>query len=224
MYHVHIEWASGWFIGSPACEGCGVPTQRNRASASLEATARLDRDVLVAAACELVDRHGVARFTMRMLGDHVGHSAMATYRHVAGKDELVALAADSVLAGVVIPEPDSGTPRERLRAVAQNAFLQMAAHPWVAPFLLTRWRTVPNAERVFTAMVEFLSEVEPDRERARLGVGALRAYLIGWLAGSGLDRDTPLVDDPEAVLSAPARQQFEFGLDALIVGLLVSLS
>ena len=30
--------------------------------------------------------------------------------------------------------------------------------------------------------------------------------------------------DPKAVLSAAARQQFEFGLDALIVGLLVSLS
>jgi AcrR family transcriptional regulator len=185
---------------------------------------RLDRDVLVAATLALVDEHGVARFTMRMLGESVGHSAMATYRHVASKDELVALAADSVLGGVEVPDKDSGTPRERLRAVAQNAFLQMATHPWVAPFLLTRWRTVPNAERVFSAMVEFLSEVEPNTERARLGVGALRAYLIGWLAGSGLDRDVPAADGPRPRLSAAAREQFEFGLDAIIVGILVSLS
>lgn len=197
---------------------------QNDAPQTVEGAARLDRDLLVAAARELIDRHGVARFTMRMLGEHVGHSAMATYRHVAGKDELVALAADSVLAGVEVPDRGSGTPRERLRAVAQNAFLQMAAHPWVAPFLLTRWRTVPEAERVFTAMVEFLGEVEPDRERARLGVGALRAYLIGWLAGSGLDRQTPVPEGSGPVLSAAARQQFEFGLDAIIVGILVSLS
>ena len=194
------------------------------AEPDVEPPGRLDRDVLVAAALELVDRHGVSRFTMRMLGEHVGHSAMATYRHVAGKDELVALAADAVLAGVEVPDRGSGTPRERLRTVAQNAFLQMAAHPWVAPFLLTRWRIVPNAERVFEAMVEFLSEVEPDRERARLGVGALRAYLIGWLAGSGLDRVAAPPDGPRHPLSAAAREQFEFGLDAIIVGILVSLS
>jgi AcrR family transcriptional regulator len=201
-----------------------APGAEPSVEAGVDTPGRLDRDLLVAAALELVDRHGVARFTMRMLGEHVGHSAMATYRHVAGKDELIALAADSVLAGVEVPDRGSGTPRERLRAVAQNAFLQMAAHPWVAPFLLTRWRTVPNAERVFAAMVEFLSEVEPDRDRARLGVGALRAYLIGWLAGSGLDREAARPDGPRHELSAAAREQFDFGLDAIIVGILVSLS
>src|SRR5581483_8759546 len=103
------------------------------------------RDLLVAATVGLVDRHGVARFTMRMLGEELGRSAMATYRHVANKDELVALAADAELAG----------------------------DPWVAPFLLTYVRSMPNADRVHAEMVTILSEVEPNRERARLGAGAV---------------------------------------------------
>ncbi len=194
------------------------------ADPSSDTSNRLDRDVLVRTTLELVDRFGVTRFTMRMLGEELGRSAMATYRHVAGKDELVALAADEVLAGVEVPPPGTGTPRERLRALTHNAFLQMAAHPWVAPFLLTQWRTVPNAQRVHSAMVAVLSEVEPDRERARLGAGAIRAYLIGWLAGSGLDRPGGVVDGPRPALSPAARAQFEFGLEAIIVGILVSLS
>jgi AcrR family transcriptional regulator len=195
------------------------------ASPDPEAPGRLDRDLLVAATVSLVDSHGVARFTMRMLGEELGRSAMASYRHVANKDELVALAADAVLAGVEIPVAASGTPRERLRELTQNAFLQLAAHPWVAPFLLTYVRSMPNADQVHREMVAILSEVEPNRERARLGAGAVRAYLIGWLAGYDGDKyrssGTP---GPGPGPSAAARAQFDFGLDAMIVGILVSLS
>jgi AcrR family transcriptional regulator len=201
-----------------------VTPQTARAVSSTDPVGRLDREVLVRATLKLVDRYGVGRFTMRMLGEELGRSAMATYRHVAGKDELVALAADAVLARVAVPAPESGTPRERLRKLTCNAFDQMAAHPWVAPFLLARWRTVPHSERVFSAMVEILSEVEPDRERARLGAGALRAYLIGWLAGSGPEAAAGSPAGPPPGPSAAARAQFDFGLDAMIVGILVSMS
>ena len=193
----------------------------------VDAPGRLDRDRLVAATVGLVDKHGVARFTMRMLGEELGRSAMATYRHVANKDELVAFAADAVLAGVAIPEAGSGTPRERLRELTQNAFLQLAAHPWVAPFLLTFVRSMPNADRVHREMVAILSEVEPNRDRARLGAGAVRAYLIGWLAGHDMDKDGSsgtLDAGSGRGPSAAARAQFDFGLDAMIVGILVSLS
>ena len=192
-----------------------------------EVPGRLDRDLLVAATVKLVDRHGVARCTMRMLGEELGRSAMASYRHVANKDELVAFAADAVLAGVEIPDSGSGTPRERLRELTQNAFLQLAAHPWVAPFLLTFVRSMPNADRVHREMVAILSEVEPNRERARLGAGAVRAYLIGWLAGHDMDKDGSSATSGNRSgprPSAAARAQFDFGLDAMIVGILVSLS
>lgn len=190
------------------------------------AAIRLDRDLLVAATVGLVDKHGVARFTMRMLGEELGRSAMATYRHVANKEQLVALAADAVLSEVQIPDPGSGTPRERVRTLTHNAFLQMAAHPWVAPFLLTLGLMMPNADRIHGALVGILSEVEPNRERALLGAGAIRAYLIGWLAGPDMDKGR---SDTEVGGSTPgpspaAWAQFDFGLDAMIVGILASLS
>jgi AcrR family transcriptional regulator len=201
-----------------------VTPSSTRVRSSAEAPGRLDRDVLVRATLGLVDRFGVTRFTMRMLGEELGRSAMATYRHVGSKDELVALAADAVLAEIEVPEADAGTPRERLRILTQNTFLQMAEHPWVAPFLLNLGRNMPNAERVFGALVAILAEVEPNRDRARLGAGAIRAYLIGWLAGSGLGH--PVLADAERGpgLSAAGQAQFDFGLDAMIVGILVSVS
>ncbi|HEY1968201.1 MAG TPA: TetR/AcrR family transcriptional regulator [Pseudonocardia sp.] len=204
-----------------------TPTRQPPERPLTEPSERLDRDRLVLATIRLVDQHGVARFTMRMLGEELGRSAMATYRHVANKDELIALAADAVLDEVPIPDTTLGTARERLRILSRNAYAQLAAHPWVAPFLLTIRRATPNTDRLLEALVTIIAEVEPDRERARQGAGAIRAYLIGWLAGAGLS-PPPIRPvnwhSPRSGLSASAREHFDFGLDAMIVGILVSIS
>ena len=190
-----------------------------------ESTSRLDREQLIIATVALVDRHGVDRFTMRMLAEEVGRSTMATYRHVANKEELIALAAEEVLSGIEIPDPKSGTPRARLRHLGHNAFQQLAHHPWVAPFLLTSDRSSPTAILILDEIARIVTEVEPDSTRAHYAAGAIRAYLIGWLAGSGTSSSPPSTDDASAAaLSASAQAKFDFGLDALITGILASVS
>lgn len=186
---------------------------------------RLDRDQLISATVALVDQCGVDRFTMRMLAEEVGRSTMATYRHVANKEELIALAAEAILSGIEIPEAKSGTPRARLRMLGHSAFQQLASHPWVAPFLLTTGHSSPQAGLILDEIARIVAEVEPDSTRAHYAAGAIRAYLIGWLAGSRAP-ELPMTSDQESgiSLSASAQARFDFGLDALITGILASVS
>lgn len=191
-----------------------------RPEQNAESLEPLDRDKLVEAALMLIQRVGVARFTMRMLGDELGRSTMATYRHVANKDELIALAADAVLARIEVPAVGSGTPEERMRQLGQSAFKQLATYPWVAAFLLSTGHASPNADRIFDALMDVVSEVHPDRARSQRAASAIRAYLIGWLAVPD-GADPPAEGTPRAP-SRAARAAFSFGLDAMIVGILAS--
>jgi AcrR family transcriptional regulator len=173
----------------------------------------------------LVDRHGVARFTMRMLAEEIGCSTMATYRHVANKEELIALAADAVLARIAVPDSGSGTTRDRLHTLGQNAFQELTSHAWVGPFLLDTGRPSPHANAVVQALTTIVSEVESDLTRAHYAAGAIRAYLIGWLAGSETDNRLSAQEcSPKRKLSPAARAHFDYGLEALLTGILASVS
>jgi AcrR family transcriptional regulator len=195
-----------------------VPNIRDVATATKEPVDPLDRNKLIEAALVLIQRVGVAGLTMRMLGDELNRSTMATYQHVASKDELIAGAADAVLSRIKIPPADSGPPAERLRVIGQNAFKQLAAYPWVASFLLSTGHPSPNADRIYRAIMQVVAEVHADPVRSQRAASAIRAYLIGWLAGpDGASAASP--GTPRA-LSRTARANFNFGLDAMIAGIL----
>lgn len=49
----------------------------------------LDRRKVVTGALELIDEHGVDAFSMRRLGAHLGVEAMAVYRYVSGREDLL---------------------------------------------------------------------------------------------------------------------------------------
>ncbi len=61
--------------------------------------ARLTPDAIVRAVLDL----GVDRFSMHSVARHLGVSATALYRHVASRDELIALTMDSLCAGIDRP-------------------------------------------------------------------------------------------------------------------------
>lgn len=185
-----------------------------------DATERLDREQVIEATLTLIARHGVDGLTMRMLGEELGRSTMATYRHVANKEELLTLTADAVLARIPLADPGAGTPEDRLRLVGRAIFTQLAAHPWLAPFMLKHRTATPNGQRLLDCLIGIVSEVVPDRARARKAAGAIRAYILGGLGASGLDRPDAAIESNRKQLSANARAHFEFGLEAMIAGAL----
>ena len=84
---------------TPSSQGRGAP---NSASPRTDDT-ELNRDKIVAAAHKLLQRVGIERFTMRALASELNISPMATYRHLANRDEVLLQVADAVLSKVVLP-------------------------------------------------------------------------------------------------------------------------
>ncbi|MGA5817370.1 TetR/AcrR family transcriptional regulator C-terminal domain-containing protein [Kitasatospora sp. NPDC094028] len=92
----------------------------------------LTRERIVRAAVEIADREGLAALSMRSVAARLGVAAMSTYRHVAGKDELVLLMADAAFAEESYPAEPPPSWRERLETGAHILWRIHRRHPWLA--------------------------------------------------------------------------------------------
>ncbi|WP_084523253.1 TetR/AcrR family transcriptional regulator [Nocardia inohanensis] len=98
------------------------------------------------AAVVMADAEGLDAISMNKVAAGFGVSGMALYRYVPGKNELVELMIEAVLAA----RPDlSGTPpdwRSRLTAWARHCHAVYAAHPWLLAATGMRRRNLGPAE------------------------------------------------------------------------------
>ena len=95
--------------------------------------AELTRERVVRAAVEIADAEGLDALSMRGIAARLGAATMSTYRHVADKDELIALMADAAYGEIGYP-PD-GEPlgwRERIERAARTLWTLYRRHPWLA--------------------------------------------------------------------------------------------
>jgi AcrR family transcriptional regulator len=103
---------------------------------------------IVGVALEIVDEVGMDAFSMRLLADRLGSGTATLYRHLAGKDELMAYVVDRIL-GEVDTEKDADT----LSATWQDATARGASafyevlknHPHALPLLVSQVPVGPNA-------------------------------------------------------------------------------
>ncbi len=68
-----------------------------------ERRAPLTKERVLRAAVDLLDRDGIDALSMRKLGQELGVEAMALYRHVRNKDDILDGAIDVVLAEIELP-------------------------------------------------------------------------------------------------------------------------
>ncbi len=87
-------------------------------------------DEVVDAGIEVVDAEGLAGLSVRGLATRLGLGTMSLYTYVPGRDELVVLMVDQVLGRTIRP-PHATDPRRRLEAVAESAYAELTAHPWL---------------------------------------------------------------------------------------------
>ncbi|GAB3881206.1 hypothetical protein GCM10029964_036910 [Kibdelosporangium lantanae] len=113
----------------------------------------LDRDRIVATAVELADESGAAAVTMKAVGDRLGVTAMALYRHVGNKDGLVDLMLDTTTAEVPLV---AGEWRPALHALAWGTREMIKKHPWHAELVHTRPPAGPNQMRRLDFMLSVL--------------------------------------------------------------------
>jgi AcrR family transcriptional regulator len=111
---------------------------------------------VVDAAIGLADDEGLAAVSMGRVARALGFTPMSLYRHVAGKDELLALMVD-IGAGDPPALPAGGW-REQLEAWAWNLRAMMRRHPWVVEVPLSRIQIGPGrlawTEQAFAALTD----------------------------------------------------------------------
>ena len=102
----------------------------------------LSRDRVLHAAVELADEVGIAGVSMRRLAQRLGVVAMALYKHVADKDELVDGMVDVVIGEFTPPDPALGW-KNSVRQQVLSARRAVLRHPWARQAIESRTRRTP---------------------------------------------------------------------------------
>ncbi len=141
----------------------------------------LDRDVIVRAALESIDRHGAQGLTMRGLGQDLGVEAMSLYRYVSGREDLLEAVVAMLLEGIH-PDLDDqlgSTWQGYLQSLA-HAVRQIALdHPAAFPLVATRHPAAPWLRpplRSLELVEDFLSTLSDFGFSDDQVVGTYRAF------------------------------------------------
>jgi AcrR family transcriptional regulator len=151
----------------------------------------LSQDRIVDAALAFVEERGLANLTMRRLGERLGVEAMSLYRYVPGREELLDLVVERMIAEMerdddVLQSPQHGWQDfvqrlahgvRRVALAHPVAFPLIASRPLEAPWLRPPLRSLDWVERFLDSLVaEGFSDAG--------AVGAYRAFtsfLLGHL-------------------------------------------
>ena len=151
----------------------------------------LSKDRIVAAALEFIDANGLPGLTMRRLGEQLGVEAMALYRYVPSKEELLDAVVESLVwhvqsDEVVIDAPQDGW-QDFLQRLAHGVRRMALAHPKAFPLVASRpaeapWLRPPlrSLEWVETFLSGLIAEGFSD-EAAIEGYRAYTSFLLGHL-------------------------------------------
>jgi AcrR family transcriptional regulator len=137
-------------------EGGNVPAHDDVADADAALVAgepppsrsqRLSRERVVDAALAYIDEQGLAGLSMRRLGTILGVEAMALYRHVAGKEELLDAVVEHLMATMwrdeeIRQEPLHGW-QDFLQRLAHGVRRVALAHPKAFPLVASRPTEAP---------------------------------------------------------------------------------
>ena len=155
------------------------------------ARVRLDRDRIVAAAIDFIDGEGLPSLTMRRLGERLGVEAMALYRYVPGKEDLLDAVVESLVMSMaddedVLSEPSGGW-QDFLQRLAHGVRRVALQHPKVFPLIASRppeapWLRPPlrSIDWVELFLDGLISEGFSD-DAAVAGYRAFSSFLLGHL-------------------------------------------
>lgn len=178
---------------------------------------------IVAAAVEIADAEGLTAVSMARVADRLGYTPMALYRHISGKDELLAQMTDAI-----VPDPPELRPGAGWRAYLEvwvRAQIEMIdARPWYLDLPVAASVPGPRRlhwiDRALGALEEL--DLSPDEKFAIIGmlathvlgegtarVSTRRAALASVRASGDVPDGTPDEElDPDAVRAADPYADF----------------
>jgi AcrR family transcriptional regulator len=174
------------------------PAARAPGDTAANGSGKITREVVLAAALEIIDADGAEALSMRRLARALGRDPMILYRHAPNKAALLDGVAETVLAQLTVDPADPDWAAQ-LRTVARGYRALALAHPHVVPLLVTRPLATPLALRP-RGTLRPLEDVLALLTRAGFsGPDALHIYraLFGFLHGHVLNELQELVEKPE---------------------------
>jgi AcrR family transcriptional regulator len=121
---------SGTVVAPVTGTASTAPPGTGRAPRSAET--ELSRERVIRAATEIADAEGLDALSMRGVAAKLGVATMSTYRHVAGKDDLVVLMADAAFGELDYPGPPPAGWRPLLERATRTLWALFRRHPWLA--------------------------------------------------------------------------------------------
>jgi AcrR family transcriptional regulator len=158
---------------------------------------KITREVVLAAALEIIDRDGLDALSMRRLARALDRDPMIVYRHAPNKAALLDGIAETVLAQLQV-DPTDPDWAAQLRTVARDYRSLTLAHPRVVPLLVTRPLATPLALRpqgTLRPLEDILTLLTAAGFSPPAALHIYRA-LFGFLHGHVLDELQELIDNP----------------------------
>ena len=204
----------------------------------------LTRERVIDAALALMDTEGLEALTMRRLGRDLGVEAMSLYNHVRDKDDILDAISERVMSKFQVPEP-SGDWRKDVKASAREWHRLLRLHPNVMTLFAERRKPLANPESLvpMDSALRVLREAGLDVRDAAQAFHVFGGYIMGFtimehgmmLGHEGFEehaaeheaftRSIEQGDLPHLVEAFPVMhecstdEQFEFGLELLVLGL-----
>jgi AcrR family transcriptional regulator len=144
-----------------------------------ERRAPLTRARVLQAAIDVADRGGNDALSMRKLGQELGVDAMALYRHVRGKDDLLDGLVEVIVGQFERPSP-SGDWKTDLRQQAMAARQVMLRHPWARRVLEERGTGGPACIAYIESVLATLHDGGFSIELAHHALHVLSSRIFGF--------------------------------------------
>ncbi len=216
-----------------------MPRTTSASPARRKPRSPLNRDVILDAAIELIERNGPGALSMRRLGSRLGVEGMAIYHHFAGRDELLSAIGDRLLTPLHTLDP-AGDWREACRRFATVLRELAVARPATFQLLGLQPFDTPTSLRPVEELLQVLVAAGFTPGTAlgiyRAIVSYARGYALAEATGFTVDAAHPagrrrlraLPKDAFPVLASRAKELaeldadagYELGLNALLSGLM----
>jgi TetR/AcrR family tetracycline transcriptional repressor len=149
------------------------------------------RELIVRRALDVLDEEGFDGLTMRRLAERLGIKAASLYNHLSDKDELLALIADAICAGIPDLDPDKPW-REQVEAMALQVRHALMAHRDGARVLAATPPAGPHRLRLIEQVLKALRGAGFSSALVADASFVMNSYVVGFV----LDENLGLGDDP----------------------------
>jgi AcrR family transcriptional regulator len=166
---------------------------------------------VVDAAIAIADRDRLDAVTMRRLGEHLGVTPMALYKHVGGREQLIDGMVDRLVDRIPVP-PRTRSWKRTLRTRILSARESLRAHPWAQDAVESRTLASPIVLGYMDGLMAIMFDGGLSADLVHHGMHALSTRMWGFTRDVMPTPATP--DDP--VQREAALREFGVAYPAIV--------